>query len=215
MITPTPDMIAKIAQVFAVVAAALQGIKQFAPQLKGNYALAVNGLLSLALSFSVTHEINLQFLFTAIIAAVGASGVYHLVKMAGGTPAPVAGPVVPTREDFAKSTGAVVPPIYWDPAINSVMAGEIVEKDKKIAELNAGHDKLCAYMAAQMEYSAGRETAHQNLETSVANLKAVDIDHLNGVEALNLVARLHAALQEAEAVSNVSEPVSPIGGKSA
>jgi hypothetical protein len=204
MITPTPDMIAKIAQVAAVVAGTLEAIKQYAPQVKDNYAVAVNFLLSLALSFSVTHEINLQFVLTALFSAGTASGFYHIAKMAGGKPTVLAVP--------APTPSAIVAPVYWEPGISGVLAGELVKKDRTIEDLKDGSDKLRTLMAAQMEYAAGRETAHQTLVATVEELKSVDVDHLNPVDALILVAKLHATMIEADKVADIPNPATGNGG---
>lgn len=81
---PVPlDLAAKIGIVAAVVAAALQGLKKFMPQIGGIAAVLINIVLSVALSYAAHPSLDMQFFITSLAAAVSAAGIHSFLRPAG------------------------------------------------------------------------------------------------------------------------------------
>jgi hypothetical protein len=81
-ITPMVDLLTKIGIVAGVIAAALQGLKKFVPALGGWYAVALNFILSLALSYAASPSIDPQFFISAIGTALAAAGIHSFLRPA-------------------------------------------------------------------------------------------------------------------------------------
>jgi hypothetical protein len=86
-VTPTPAPISTLATniivIAGIVSTVLQGIKKLLPAINGKLAVALSIIASIAGAYAVAapgQVMSVQFLVTALGAALSANGIYSLVK---------------------------------------------------------------------------------------------------------------------------------------
>jgi len=79
------DIVTKIGLIAGIVATVLQGIKKFVPKLGGPYAVVVNVILSLALTYAASPSLDLPFAIQALGGALAASGIHSFLRPANIT----------------------------------------------------------------------------------------------------------------------------------
>jgi hypothetical protein len=94
---PMLDLVTKIGIIAGVIAAVLQGVKKFVPALGGWYAVAINLVLSLALSYAAAPSADPLFFISAIGTALAAAGIHSFLRPAApnAPAAPSSPPITP------------------------------------------------------------------------------------------------------------------------
>jgi len=80
---PPSNIAADVAIIAGIVASLLQGLKEMIPQINGKLAVVLSIVLSLATTYAAAPPasiMSVQFLLTSIAGALGANGIYSLLK---------------------------------------------------------------------------------------------------------------------------------------